>query len=406
MVERTAYMRTIQPFVGKNIIKILVGARRSGKSTLLGQIMRSLIEGGVPEDSVLYIDFESAQHADIIDAKSLVAFVSRKIQGSGKHYVFFDEIQEVRHWEKALRSFMVDYDIDMYVTGSNARLLSSDLATYITGRYIQIPVYPFSFAEYLSAIGKTELGEGSRKAFARYVEQGGFPFQVELGFSRVPSLQYVQDVYSTILFKDVMQKNEIRDAEQLARIMQYAAEQIGHTFSAKSISDYLKSEMRSVSVDTIYNYLRAAEEACLLYRVGREDAVGKRTLKFSEKFYLVDQGIREAMGYRNSSAIDQVLENIVFIELKRRGYAVTVGKVGNKEIDFIARRGDAITYYQVSYLLADDHVVEREFASLEAIVDNYPKYVLSLDEFTHEQNGIKGLNLIDWLMQSEIDRHS
>ncbi|MEG2478186.1 ATP-binding protein [Gordonibacter sp.] len=398
MIKRKEYEEALRPFVGKNIIKVLVGARRVGKSTLLKLIREGLEEQGVSRDAMVHIDFESARFSKMTTADALSAYIAQRVDPTKKHYVFFDEIQEVQGWEKALRSFMVDYDIDLYVTGSNARMLSSDLATYITGRYVQIPVFPFSFAEFFRAFQAVGQGPNSRKAFARYVEQGGFPFQYDLEFEKDASLQYLQDVYSTILLKDVVQKNEFRDTDQLLRIMQYAIQEIGHSFSAKSVSDYLKSEHRSVSVDTVYNYLRAAEAACLLYRVGREDAIGKKILKFNEKFYLVDHGIREALGYSNTASIDQVLENIVCMELKRRGYSVTVGKVGQKEVDFIARHGDEIAYYQVAYLLADEKVIEREFSALEAVSDNYPKYVLSLDEFAPERGGIKGVNLIDWLL--------
>lgn len=398
LIDRSSYMEQILPFVGKNIIKILVGVRRSGKSTLLGQIQNHLIDDGVSESSIITMNLESACFANIADAESLQAYVAARIAKEGKTYAFFDEIQEVDRWEKALRSFMVDYDMDIYVTGSNARLLSSELATYITGRYIQIPVYPFSFEEYLRA--KTQEGEGGdqHKVFQDYLELGGFPFQYDLDFQRDPSLKYLTDLYGTILLKDVVQRNAIRDASQLERILDYAIEQAGHTLSAKNISDYLKSERRSVSVDTVYSYLNAAEDACLLYKVQREDAVGKRLLRFNEKYYVVDQGLRRARGFSNVDAIDQMLENIVFMELLRRGYRVTVGKMGDREIDFIAERDGIREYYQVAYLLASEATVEREFSALEAISDNYPKYVLTLDEFPRNRNGIRGVNLIEWLL--------
>lgn len=407
MINRPAYLSQLEPFVGKNIIKVLVGVRRSGKSTLLKLVQRELEHRGIPLDDMLAIDLESSRFADITTADDLIAFVSERISPDRKQYLFFDEIQEVEGWEKALRSFMVDYDVDLYVTGSNSRLLSSDLATYITGRYVSIPVYPFSFAEWCEARSEID-GQiaplDTRAAFSDYVEQGGFPFQVELDFARRPTLQYVQDVFSTILLKDVVQKNEFRDADQLDRIVRYAIAEVGHSFSAKSVSDYLKAERRSVSLETIYSYLRGAEEACLLYRVGREDAIGKRALKFNEKYYVVDQGIRQALGMDNRGSIDQVLENIVFVELLRRGYDVKVGKVGDREVDFVAYGERGPEYYQVAYLVPDAHVEDREFGSLRDIKDNYPKCVLSLDEFPRSRDGIVGVNLIDWLLGAPTPR--
>lgn len=399
MIDRPAYLKQILPFVGKNIIKILVGVRRSGKSTLLGQIKDYLIGNGVPESSIVTMNLESARFADIADARSLQSYVHEHRAESGKTYAFFDEIQEVDGWEKALRSFMVDYDMDLYVTGSNAHLLSGELATHITGRYIQIPVYPFSFEEYLRATNAESSRASRSEAFRDYLDMGGFPFRYDLDFQREPSLKYLTDIYGTILLKDVVQRNAIRDANQLERILDYAMEQVGHTLSAKSISDYLKSDRRSVSVDTVYGYLKAAEDACLLHKVQREDAIGKKMLRFNEKYYVVDQGLREARGFSNANAVDQVLENIVFIELLRRGYRMTVGKVGDREIDFVAEKNGGREYYQVAYLLAAEETIEREFSVLEAVPDNFPKFVLSLGEFQPSRNGIRGINLIDWLLK-------
>lgn len=399
MIDRPAYLNAIRPFMGKNIIKVLVGVRRCGKSTLLSFIRNEILADGANENAVTYLNFESAQTARIRTKEELLAYMAERIDPSMKHYAFFDEIQQVAGWEKALAALMVDYDIDLYVTGSNAHMLSSDLATYITGRYVRIPVFPFSFSEFFDAYKITHPDANSRTAFSRYLVQGGFPFQTELDFDEAPSLQYLNDVYSTILFKDLVQRNDIRNAEQLEFIVRYSLQEIGHPFSAKSIADYLKSERRSVSVDTVYGYLNAAEKACLLHRVSREDAAGKRALKFNEKFYAVDHGLREALGYSNTSSVDQVLENIVYMELLRRGYNVRIGKIGDKEIDFIARKRDDTQYFQVCYLLASDATVEREFSSLEAVKDNYPKHVLSLDEFPRERNGIESTNLIDWLLE-------
>ena len=401
MILRTNYLEQIKPFIGKNIIKILIGVRRSGKSTLMEQVRDSIVASGVESSCTLHINLESAAHASLVSYRNLYDYIAEAMVPQKKNYVFIDEIQEVQGWEKALRSLLVDFDVDLYVTGSNSQLLSSELATYITGRYVEIPVYPLSFVEFLEGLSSQGVKMGRQEAFLKFLVQGGFPFQYELSFEDRPTLQYLGDVYNAVLLKDVVQRNAVRDAGQLERITDYVIEQVGHTLSAKSISDYLKSEKLSISVDTIYNYLRFAEAACLLYRVKREDAVGKRALKFNEKFYLVDQGLRSARGFSNVESIDQVLENIVFMELKRRGYEVTVGKVGEREIDFIAKKGSEVAYFQVCYLLSHESTFEREFGALEAIQDNHPKYVLSLDPVQRNVNGIKNLNIADWLCGEE-----
>lgn len=398
MIDRPTYLNAIKPFIGTNVIKVLIGVRRSGKSTILKQVRDSLLASGIPETSCITMNLESGMFAKINTADKLYAYLSKHIAPQEKTRIFLDEVQEVDGWEKALRSLMVDFDVDLYITGSNAHLLSSELATLITGRYVQIPVYPLSFREYLAGLNQLAPTD-SRAAFKRYLVQGGFPFQNELAFEQAPTLQYVEGVYSTVLLKDVVQRVGVRDPDLLTRVLGYVIEQVGHTFSAASIAAYLKSEQRKVSIETVYGYLRAAEAACLIYRIKREDSIGKQALRFNEKFYLVDQGIRQALGYPNANAIDQVLENIVCMELLRRGYEVRVGKAADKEVDFVAVRGEERAYFQVSYLIASPQTEEREFSALEAIPDNYPKTVLSLDEFPRSRNGIRGANLIDWLLE-------
>lgn len=401
MIDRPAYMQQIRPFIGKNVIKVLVGARRSGKSTLLELIRQRLISEGVAEQSMLHINFESSEYAGIANADDLTEYVAKHMTGTqGTIRLFFDEIQEVDHWEKAVRSFIVDYDADIYLTGSNARMLSSDLATYITGRYVTIDVYPFSFAEFLDAFRQAAGPVDERSAFRRYVAQGGFPFQTDLAFDETASLHYLEDLFSTILFKDVIRHAGIRDADSLERVMRYVISEEGHLVTAANIAAYMKSEQRKVSAETIANYLNAASKAFLIYRVPREDTIGKRTLKINEKYYVVDQGLRHAIGLNNANAIDQVLEGIVYMELRRRGYAVRVGKIADKEIDFIARRGDELSYYQVSYLLGSQQTADREFGAFDGIRDNWPKYVLSMDEFPQTRDGIQGMNIIDWLLSN------
>ena len=402
MIKRPLYMDRIQPFIGKNIIKVLVGARRAGKSTLLGLIRERMLTDGVPESSMLSLNFESSEVAGIRDADDLTMFVRERMGGvKGTVRLFLDEIQEVEHWEKAVRSFMVDYDADIYLTGSNARMLSSDLATYITGRYVSIDVYPFSFSEFLDAYRQSVGPIDERDAFRRYVMQGGFPFQTDLAFDETACMQYLQDLFSTILFRDVVRHAGIRDTDALERVVRYALGEEGHLVTAAGIAAYMKSERRKVSAETIAGYLEATGRAFLIYKVPREDAVGKRALKINDKYYVVDQGLRGAVGFSNADAIDQVLEGIVYMELRRRGYDVHVGKVGDREIDFIARRGKETAYYQVSYLIGSQRTADREFGAFDGVRDNWPKYVLSMDEFPRTRDGIRGVNIIDWLLGKE-----
>lgn len=398
MIARESYFDQIAPFVGKNIIKVLIGVRRCGKSTLLQMLYQRLLEQGVPAADMLHIRLESSEFSHLDTADRLTEYVYAHIDKSRPVKLLFDEIQEVQGWENALRSFMVDLDADIYITGSNAHVLSSDLATYITGRYVTIDVYPLSFAEFLPAYQASHPESSERAAFVAYATQGGFPFQSELAFQTGPTLKYLDDLLSTILLKDVVKRNGIRDVDLLERLVRFSAAEEGHLLSVKRIADFLKSERRKTTTDTIANHLNAAEKAYLLYRAPREDAIGKQLLAFNEKWYVVDQGLRQAMGMSNQANIDQVLEGIVFMELKRRGYSVTVGKVDDLEVDFVARRGTDVEYYQVTYLMADEHTREREFASLLAIPDNYPKYVLSMDDFCMTQSGVDAINIVDWLL--------
>ena len=398
MIPRESYFKQIEPFVGKNVIKVLVGVRRCGKSTLLEMLYDKFLDQGIPAENMLHITLESSEFASVDTKEALVDYVTGRIDRSQHVKLLFDEIQEVHGWENALRSFMVELDADIYITGSNAHVLSSDLATYITGRYVTIDVYPLSFSEFCPAYIEANPGATEKSAFIAYVIQGGFPFQSALEFEQEPSVKYLEDLFSTILLKDVVKRNNIRDVDLLEHLARYAAAEEGHLLSMKSISDYLKSERRKTASETIANYMNAMEKAFLLYKVPREDAVGKQRLAFNEKWYVVDQGLRQAMGMSNQMNIDQVLEGVVCMELKRRGYKVSVGKVGDLEVDFVAKRGNELEYYQVTYLMVDERTREREFASLSAIPDNYPKFVLSMDEFDFSKEGIRAINLVDWLL--------
>ena len=402
MIKRESYIKRIRPFVNKNIIKVLTGLRRSGKSVMLKLIQDELIIEGVNPNQFISINFESAEHKQLKNSDSLYKELKNKISLlTGKVYLFLDEIQEVHEWETCVNSLMVDFDVDIYITGSNANLLSGELATYLAGRYVEIKVYPFSYLEFLEMCRQKDINMSENKAFLKYIQFGGMPFLANFDFEEEPSFLYLRDIYNSVILKDVIQRNNIRDAELLEQIILYVIANIGHTFSAKSLSDFMKSENRKAAPETIYNYLKACENACLFLPVKRQDLIGKKLLQVQEKIYLADHGIREAIYGKNSRDIDQVLENIVYMELLHRDYNITVGKMNQKEIDFVAEKRGEKLYVQVSYLLVTDIVKDREFSPLLEIRDNYPKYVVSMDELNMSHLGIIHMNIRDFL-KSEV----
>lgn len=340
---------------------------------------------------------------DIKDFEALYKYIIDKTTNiSGKFYILLDEIQEVKAWEKAINSFLVDLDADIYITGSNANLLSSELATYIAGRYIEIKIYPLSFQEYIdfATENNKEKPLSLDEYFNQYLNFGGLPGIHILNYSNEEIYQYLADVYNSILLRDVIARNNIRDIELLERVVLYIIDNIGNTFSAKNISDFLKNQGRKLSIETIYNYLKALENAFIISKVQRYDIKGKNILETQEKYYLSDLGFRHAkLGYQ-SNDISGYLENIVYLELLRRKYKVNIGKQGNKEIDFIASFRDERLYLQVTYLLASPETIEREFSVLNSIKDNYPKMVLSMDNLPESNiEGIKRKKIIDFLLE-------
>lgn len=402
MIQRERYINNIKPFIGKDIVKVLTGIRRSGKSVMLRLIQEEIQRQGVGETQFISFNFESMENADFCTASSLYQELKRRIALiQGKVYLFFDEIQEVEQWEKCINSARVDFDCDIYITGSNAKLLSGELASYLGGRYVEFVVFPFSFEEYLESIKQENKDTSVTEEFKNYLEMGGMPFLVNLRYDKEASLQYLRDVYNSVLLKDVVQRNNIRDVELLERMILYFLDNVGHSFSARSISNYLKQENRKVSAETILNYIKACCDAYLFMKLRREDLQGKKILSVNEKYYSVDHGLREAILGTNTRNIDQVLENIVCVELLRRGYTVTIGKNGEKEIDFIAKKNKDKLYIQVAYLLAGSETIEREFGIYDSVRDHYPKYVLSLDEFDMSRNGVKHLNIRDFLLSKE-----
>ena len=402
MTKRELYIEKIKPFIDKDIIKVLTGIRRSGKSVMLKLIMEELKQNKIDEKQFININFENLINIELTTADKLHEYILKKASEIKKKcYIFLDEIQEVKDWEKCINSLRVneEYDFDIYITGSNAKLLSGELSTYLAGRYVEFVIYPFSFKEFLETLKSIQQDVSTREAFQKYVKFGGMPFLYNLAFEEEASLQYLKDIYSSIILKDITQRNKIRDTDLLERVISYLIMNVGNNFSATSISKFFKSENRKVSVETILNYIKAAEESFLIYKVSRDDLIGKKVLNVNEKYYIADHGMREAILGSNQRDINQIFENIIYLELLRKGYNVRVGKVDNLEVDFVCTKGNEKIYVQVAYLLASSETIEREFTSLEKIDDNYPKYVISMDEFDMSRNGIIHINIIDFLMK-------
>lgn len=399
MILRPTYIDAIIPFIDKPQIKIITGIRRSGKSVVLRLLKEELLQRGVQEEQIITINFESFAFIELTKAQKLYEFVKEKITNPQKYYLLLDEIQEVEDWEKAVNSFIVDFDVDIYLTGSNSHLLSSELATYLAGRYVEIPVFTLSYKEFLDFRKQYFKEENTANSFVQYLRFGGFPVIHKANYPDETAYKVVYDIYSSVILRDTVQRYKIRDIELLERVIKYAFDNIGNTFSGKNVADFFKSQQRKVDVNTVYNYLNALEGAFVLYRVPRYDIKGKEILKTQEKFYVSDVSIIYAlMGYRDRM-ISGILENIVFLELNRRGYNVYIGKLDTTEIDFVAEKRNEKIYVQVAYKLENEQTVNREFGNLLAINDQYPKYVVTMDEFWKDNiEGIKHLHITDFLL--------
>lgn len=402
MVKRESYMKRIRPFFGNDLVKALIGLHRSGKSVMLDLIKEELCASGVDSSQFISINFENMRNAHLCTAVALHdEIIRRASEIKDKVYLFFDEIQEVDAWEKCINSFRVELDCDIYITGSNAKLLSGELATYLAGRYVEFVIYPFSFAEFIELYRTIFPNADIRQCFSKYLRAGGMPYLSNLRYDETASRQYLQDLFNSVELKDILKRNNIRDVDMLERITAYVTSNIGTTFSSTAISKYLKSEGRSVSPETVLSYIKACTDAFLFYQVKRQDLQGKKILTVNEKYYVADHGIREAVFGGNMKDINLVMENIVYMELLRRGYTVTVGKTGDKEIDFVCEDQGNKLYIQVAYLLASTDTIEREFGVYDRVRDNFPKYVITLDEFDMSRNGIKHRNIRDFLLQEE-----
>ena len=393
-------MKRIRPFINTELIKVFTGIRRSGKSVMLELVKNELKKSGVSDKNFLCINFEQFSNSELLDAKILhKRIVEFQKSADGKIYLFFDEIQEVDGWEKCINSCRVDFDCDIYITGSNAKLLSGELATYLAGRYVEFVIYPFSFAEVLEMNRQKNSQIDKSACFTAFLKTGGMPFLANFFGDDSAKNQYLMDIYNSVVLKDVVKRNNIRDVDTLERIIAYAFSNIGHIFSATSLSKYFKSEKRNISHDTILNYLKFCADAFLIYKISRYDLEGKKVLTVNEKYYCADHGLREAVFGKNTQNIDQILENIVCLELLRRNFKVFVGKKDESEIDFIAERNGVKIYVQVAYLLASEETVRREFSVYDSIKDNFPKYVVSMDEFDFSRNGIIHRNIRDFLLE-------
>lgn len=391
MIVRENYLSKIRPFIGKDIIKVLTGIRRAGKSVLLEQIRDE-----INSPNTIFLNFEDLGNQHLCKYNALHDYVCEKIGDSREQfYLFFDEIQEVQGWEKAINSLRVKFHADIYITGSNSRLLSGELATYIAGRHVSFIVYPFSYAEF-QMVSKDYT-------FDDYIQYGGMPFLSSIDFEPEISKNYLQDIFNSVVLKDIVKRNNIRDVDLLERIIAYALANVGRSFSATSISKFFKAEKRTVAPETILNYLKACEEAYLLYRLKSQDINGKKVLKVNEKYYVADHGLREAVIGANLQNIEIILENIVGLELLRRSYKISVGRVGTKEIDFVAEKSGDKLYVQVCYLLSDESTIQREFGSLLEIKDNYPKFVLYKEgSFRGNYEGIPATKIENWLSAASV----
>ena len=398
MIKRQLYLDQIKPLIDVDIIKVLTGIRRSGKTVLLSQIQELLIERGIDKNNIISINLESALNRRLQNSDTLYEYVSLKAkEASGKIYIFIDEIQDTEHWEKVINSFRVDFECDIYITGSNSKLLSGELATYLAGRYIQIHVYPFTLAETKEYLLSEKLFVSDSRLFADYLKYGGFPQVWQMRDEHTKNI-YLKDLYDAIVLRDIVSRYNLRDHVTLQRLLAFLMDNIGNPFSARSISRTLESEGIKIAANTIINLIEYMTEAFALFKVSRYDIKGKNLLTINEKYYAADLGLRNTV--KNSEVIDssKLYENIVFLEMLSRGYEVRVGKLDDKEIDFICYKDRQKLYIQVAYLITDNDT-EREFGNLEKINDNYPKYVISGDMIDLSRNGIIHRNIIDFLLE-------
>lgn len=402
MIERPLYLNKIMPFVDTPFVKILTGVRRCGKSTILKMIQKKLKEEyHITDEQILSYRFDSMEYEDMT-SKELYQELKTKILNTKKTYLFLDEIQEINGWEKVVNTLASDYDVDIYITGSNSRMMSSEISTYLTGRYVTFHIYTLSFDEYLTFKKSYSTIYDIKQEFNQYVRLGGFPATHLQEYSQDEVYTIVRDIYNSTIFSDIVRRNQVKKIDQLERVVKYTFNNVGNTFSAKSISNYLKSEQRKIDNETVYRYLEKLQKVYILHRCSRYDLQGKSILKTQEKFYLADISLRYAvLGYTIDSVASS-LENIVYLELKRRGYDVCIGKYKDKEIDFVATKQNEKIYVQVTQEIKSEKTQKREYEQLLEIKDNYPKYVVLTDDFAGgNYQGIKTMHITDFLLSKE-----
>ena len=393
-IIREKYISKIKPFINKPVLKILTGMRRVGKSSLL-HIIKDEILKDVADENKIYINFEATNLLSINNANSLLEYLKPLLEDvKGKVYFFFDEIQVIDGWEEVISDLKHNRDYDIFLTSSNKKLISS-----LSEKYVEFEIQPFTFSEFKKAFENMELSK--ENLFYKFIQLGGLPFLKYFDLDETPSFEYLNDIYNTVLVKDVLQYNNIRDVDLFNHIFSYVLTNIGQSFSASSIKTYLKNKNKNISVDTILNYLEYCNVAFLIKKVPRYDVLSKKTLKVDEKYYLTDHGFRQATGFPITQDIERILENIVYIELLSRGYEVKVGKVKDKEINFIAKKEKSLSYYQISYKIRDEKTRERIYETYNSITDNFPKYVLSMDHSNFSQDGVIHKNIIDFLLEDE-----
>ena len=408
MVERTEYLEKLKLWKNENIIKVVTGIRRCGKSTLLKQYKNYLLETGTSETQIIFINFEELEYDELLNYKSLYQYIISKLVPNKPTYVFLDEIQKVSDFEKAVDSLYVKDNVDIYITGSNSFLLSGELATLLSGRYVEISMLPLSFSEYYELRGK----ENPDELFADFLKDGGFPYIASMDRVNEKIDMYLEGIYNTVIVKDIEErqqrreknsdKRKVNDIALLKKISKFLAGSVGSPISVRSVSDYIVSSGRKISPNTVGDYLEALVESYVFYPVERYDVLGKQLLKMNQKLYIVDLGLRRHLLARKSYDLGFSLENIIFLELLRRGYSVNIGKVGNSEVDFIAEKNDKLHYFQVTASLTDENTFNREISPLQNLSDNYPKTILTLDRFTiGDYKGIEVVNAVDWLLNKD-----
>lgn len=402
MINRPMYVDKIMRYADAPFVKILTGIRRCGKSTILKMIMRELQKRGAADEQIVSYRFDSMEYEGM-SAKEMFSDIKGRLCNGKKTYLFLDEVQEIKNWEKVINSLAADYDVDIYVTGSNSRMMSSEIETYLTGRYIAFRIYTLSFSEYLTFKKTYSEVREPHDELAEYIKLGGFPATHLQRYSEDEIYTIVRDIYNSTVFSDIVKRNQVRKVDQLERIVKFAFDNVGKTFSAKSVSNYLKSEKRTIDNETVYSYLEKLESAYILHRCSRYDIQGKELLKTQEKFYIADTSLRySVLGYTQTS-VAAMLENVVYLELCRRGYSVNIGKTHDGEIDFIAQRQSEKIYVQVTKEISSQETEQREYSRLLEIRDNYPKYLLTTDSFAGgNYEGIKTMHIADFLLCSEF----